>query len=98
HADPDHHVGCCAVRHVAAHYEPTRVALADELFLDNEQLTEELHSEEVAETTAANASQCWDLGIMSTPAFVVGCTPMVGAQPTDVFTTAIDDALAESGS
>ena len=78
--------------------ESSLVALADELGLDTEQFTEDLHSEEVAETISANASQGWDLGIMSTPAFVVGGTPMVGAQPTDVFTTAIDDALAESGS
>ena len=33
---------------------------------------------------------------MSTPSFIVGGTPTVGAQPTEVFTQMVDEALAES--
>lgn len=37
------------------------------------------------------------IGLSGVPAFLVGDTPVVGAQPVDVFRTAIDQELAEAG-
>ena len=72
------------------------VALAEELGLDTEQFEADMNSEEVETTIAENAQQGIDLGAMSTPSFIVGGTPTVGAQPTEVFTQMVDEALAES--
>ena len=72
------------------------VALAEELGLDAEQFEADMDSEEVEATISENAQQGIDLGAMSTPAFIVGGTPTVGAQPTEVFTQLVDEALAES--
>lgn len=76
--------------------EDSLVELAGELGLDTEQFREDLHSEEVAATVDANAQQGIELGAFSTPSFIVGGEPMVGAQPTAVFTDAVDKALAEA--
>ena len=73
--------------------EESLFELAAELGLDTEQFTDDLNSPEVAETVAANAQQGIDLGAFSTPSFILGGSPMVGAQPTEVFTTAVDEAL-----
>src|SRR5699024_305174 len=72
------------------------VALAEELGLDAEQFEADMDSEEVETTIAENAQQGIELGAMSTPAFIIGGTPTVGAQPTEVFTQMVDEALAES--
>ena len=72
------------------------VALAEELGLDAEQFEAGMDSEEVEATISEHAQQGIDLGAMSTPAFIVGGTPTVGAQPTEVFTQLVDEALAES--
>lgn len=76
--------------------EEALIALAAELGLDTEQFTADLRSEQVAATIAENAAQGIELGAMATPSFVLDGTPMVGAQPTAVFTEAIDRALAET--
>lgn len=78
--------------------EDALITLAEELGLDTEQFRTDMNSEQVAGTVAANAQQGWELGAMSTPAFIVGGTPMVGAQPTAVFTAAVDEALERAGS
>ena len=72
------------------------VALAEELGLDAEQFEADMDSEGVETTIAENAKQGIELGAMSTPAFIIGGTPTVGAQPTEVFTQMVDEALAES--
>src|SRR5699024_2511383 len=76
--------------------EDSLVDLAGELDLDTEQFAADLNSEEVAATIDANAQQGIELGAMSTPAFLLDGTPMAGAQPTEVFTDALDEALAEA--
>lgn len=76
--------------------EDSLVELAGELGLDTEQFRADFHSEEVAATIDANAQQGIELGAMSTPAFILDGAPMVGAQPTEVFTDALDEALAEA--
>ena len=76
--------------------EQALIELAGELGLDTEQFAADLHSEEVATTIEANAQQGIDIGAFSTPAFVIGGTPTVGAQPTEVFTDMVDEALARN--
>lgn len=73
------------------------VDLAAEIGLDAEQFTEDMNSEEVAEQIDENAELGYSIGAYSTPTFIIGGTPMVGAQPTEVFTQAVDDALEQAG-
>lgn len=70
--------------------------LASDLGLDTEQFATDLESEQTAEEIANNAQLGLDLGAHSTPAFILGGTPMVGAQPSEVFLDAFDSALAEA--
>lgn len=70
--------------------------LADELELDTEQFAADMHSNAVAEQIDVTEQLGLDIGAYSTPAFVVAGKPMVGAQPTDVFVEAVDDALADA--
>lgn len=71
------------------------VELADQVGLDTAQFIEDMNSPEVAEQIAANAQEGLDIGAYSTPAFIVAGEPIVGAQPTEVFVSAVDEALAE---
>ncbi|MGY5764791.1 DsbA family protein [Brachybacterium sp. DNPG3] len=77
--------------------EEALISLAGELGLDTDRFAEDMASAEVAQTIGENAQQGIDLGAMSTPAFIVDGRPMVGAQPTEVFTALVDEALAEEG-
>lgn len=76
--------------------EQALIELADELGLDTAQFEKDMNSEETAQTIDANAQQGIELGAMSTPAFIIGGTPTVGAQPTEVFTDMVDQALTET--
>lgn len=73
--------------------EDALIALAGELGLDTEQFRTDMDSEQVASTVAAHARQGQELGAVSTPSFIIGGVPMAGAQPTAVFTGAVDEAL-----
>ncbi|WP_256840247.1 DsbA family protein [Ornithinimicrobium faecis] len=70
------------------------VSLADEMGLDTEQFAADMHSPETDEEIARNAKLGLDIGAYSTPAFILGGQPIVGAQPTQVFVDALDTALA----
>lgn len=69
------------------------IALAGELGLDTEQFAADMDSEETVAAVAENESLGRDLGAFSTPSFILGGQPIVGAQPTEVFTDALDSAL-----
>lgn len=71
------------------------ITVADELGLDVAQFTEDLTSSETAQAVAENQQLGIDLGVYSTPVFFINGQPVVGAQPTEVFTSAVDTALAE---
>lgn len=68
-------------------------ALAADLGLDTEQFATDMASEETAEQIAANQQFGLDLGVQSTPVFILGGQPIVGAQPTQVFQDAFQTAL-----
>lgn len=75
--------------------EAALVELAADLDLDTEQFADDMQSDEVAETILENQRLGTDLGAYSTPAFVVGGEPLLGAQPTEVFVDAVDAAVAK---
>ena len=68
--------------------------LARELGLDGEQFDQDYASESTAAEVDRNAQLGLDIGAFTTPAFILGGTPIVGAQPSDVFVTAMEDALS----
>lgn len=70
------------------------VALADELGLDVARFEADLSSAEVESAVQADTDEAGSLGIFSTPAFLLGDTPILGAQPTEVFEDAFADELA----
>lgn len=73
------------------------IALAEDISLDTQKFTTDFTSPETAEVVAGNAQLAIDLGAYSTPAFIVGGQPIMGAQPTEVFRDAVDLALADKG-
>lgn len=76
--------------------EESLTEIAVGLGLDAEQFTADMNSSETAEQVAANQQLGLDLGAYSTPAFLLGGQPIVGAQPTQVFQDAFEAALAAS--
>src|SRR5690625_3169181 len=70
------------------------VDLAAELDLDTAQFVDDMHSDTVEQHTQENQHLGLYIGAYSTPAFVLNGQPLLGAQPTDVFVDAVDDALA----
>lgn len=73
--------------------EESLIALAGELGLDTEQFTADLAADETAQVIATNQQFGFDLGATSTPVFILGGQPIVGAQPTEVFEDAFQTAL-----
>ena len=71
------------------------IDLAEQVGIDAAQFEEDMNSTEVTEQIAANAQEGLDIGAYSTPAFIVAGEPIIGAQPTEVFVSAVDEALAE---
>lgn len=76
--------------------EEALIALAEELGLDLERFTADLRSEQVAQIIADHAARGLELGAVTTPSFVLGGTPSVGAQPTEVFVDQLERALEEA--
>ena len=77
--------------------EDSLVALAGELGLDTDQFQSDMNSETTAQEIAMNQQLGLDLGVLSTPAFLLGGQPLVGAQPTEVFVQTLNTALAAQG-
>ena len=72
------------------------VAAAKDLGLDPMQFKGDMNSVEAHDEFDASAQEGYSLGVASTPTFVIGGKPLVGAQPTKEFVGAVDDALAEA--
>ncbi|WP_432559908.1 DsbA family protein [Granulicoccus sp. GXG6511] len=75
--------------------EDNLIALAEEMGgLDMARFRADLASVETKEAVDRNAMLGLQLGVASTPSFVFGGQPIVGAQPASVFESAFDLALA----
>jgi predicted DsbA family dithiol-disulfide isomerase len=60
--------------------------------MDTTRFRSDMDNPAVAQAVQADLQQGIDLGISGTPAFLVGETPIMGAQSTGTF----DDALAQA--
>lgn len=77
--------------------EEALLTIASELGLDTARFTADMASEEVAAAVQANADEGASIGAFSTPSFLLGSTPIVGAQPTEVFVGTLEEELAKAG-
>ncbi|WP_291379219.1 thioredoxin domain-containing protein [Demequina sp.] len=76
--------------------EDALVSLAERLSLDVQRFTSDMADDATAAEVTRNQELGIGLGAFSTPTFVMGGEPMVGAQPTPVFVEAFERALAEA--
>lgn len=74
--------------------DPALRAIASRLGLDLARFDADRASAATAGAISRDQREATSFGIDSTPAFIVGGTPVLGAQPYDVFKQAIDAALA----
>jgi protein-disulfide isomerase len=96
----DYHQRLYAGGHKRTPEELTEGALVDlavELGLEVDRFTTDLRSAEVAAAVQRNEDEGLGIGAYSTPTFLIGGRPVVGAQPTEVFVDAVRDALARAG-
>lgn len=77
--------------------EGALISLAGQLGLDTEQFATDLNSDETRAQIEQNQQLGFSLGAASTPVFLLGGVPISGAQPTEVFVQALEDALAKQG-
>lgn len=77
--------------------EEDLIALADELGMDTDRFAADMISSEATEEIARNEDLAIEHGASSTPVFILGGTPIVGAQPTEAFLKAHEAALDSSG-
>ncbi|MFW6691105.1 DsbA family protein [Streptomyces sp. MAR4 CNX-425] len=74
------------------------VAMAEEAGVqDLERFRRDMKSPAAKEAVARDAAEGHHLGVTSTPAFLINSTPVLGAQPAEVFEDAIDRARAAAG-
>lgn len=69
------------------------IALARDLRLDAQRFRSDLAARDTARAVADHQRRGMELGATSTPVFVMGGRPIVGAQPTEVFEDAFRSAL-----
>lgn len=70
------------------------ITLAVQLGLDREQFIADFRAEDTASQIARNAELGLELGAHSTPVFLLDGRPLVGAQPSELFVDAVEQALA----
>ncbi|GAA4301583.1 disulfide bond formation protein [Blastococcus sp. MG754426] len=73
------------------------LGLARDLDLDVDRFTAAMQSQETLDAVTADFREGQQLGIAGTPAFLLNGRPIMGAQPTDTFVAAIEQAAAEAG-
>lgn len=67
-------------------------ATAQRLGLDGDRLLTDMDSDEARNRVKENQDEAASIGAFSTPSFLINGEPMVGAQPTEAFVTAITAA------
>lgn len=76
--------------------EDALIALAGELGLDTGRFGTDLAADKTAQQIGENERLGLELGVPSTPVFLMGGQPIAGAQPKQVFTDAFEQALAKA--
>jgi protein-disulfide isomerase len=83
-----------AIRSTAGLTEDSLVETAQQLNLDVPQFRSAMNDDATVAAVTRNQELGIGLGAFSTPFFVMGGQPIVGAQPTEVFVDAFEQALA----
>ena len=73
------------------------IRYAVEMGVPREPFVQCLDGRRYASAVEADMAQARSLGIRSTPTFLINSQPVVGAQPIEVFRSAIDHALRAAG-
>lgn len=72
------------------------VGLAGRMGMDEKRFVADMTSASAGEQLDRNEALARQLGVPSTPVFLIGGNPLVGAQPSQVFLDAFDEALERS--
>jgi len=75
---------------------PYLTGIAENLGLNLEKFKTDMNSAATKGAVAADFSEGQSIGVTGTPSFLVNSTPIVGAQPLQVFEQAIDVAAAQA--
>ena len=67
-------------------------SVADRAGLDGAKLQKDMDRPELAEAVNRDAREGQSIGVTGTPAFIINGQPVIGAQPSEVFEKAIEDA------
>ena len=78
--------------------EDKMVELAEELGLDAEKFAADMGSQKIADLVAQHQHKAAELGVTSTPMFIVGTQPVSGAQPTEQFELIVEQQLEQERS
>lgn len=78
--------------------EDKMVEIAEELGLDAEKFKADMGSQKIADLVAQHQHKAAELGVTSTPMFIVGTQPVSGAQPTDQFELIVEQQLEQERS
>lgn len=70
--------------------------VADKIGLNVAQFRKDMASPEIAKAVQRDFNEGQAIGVTGTPAFLINGRPVIGAQPTDVFTGTIEKAAAEA--
>jgi protein-disulfide isomerase len=73
------------------------VEMAGALGLDTERFAQDLDDPATMEAVQRDLQEARELGVSSTPAFLINGRPVLGAQPLESFVAVIEDAAAEAG-
>lgn len=75
--------------------DPALIELAGEVGLDADRFAADLDSPEATAAVQRNIDEAAAIGAFSTPAFLLADSPILGAQPTEVFVGALEAALRD---
>lgn len=78
--------------------EDKMVELAEDLGLDAEKFAADMGSQKIADLVAKHQHKAAELGVTSTPMFIVGTQPVSGAQPTEQFELIVEQQLEQERS
>lgn len=78
--------------------EDKMVEIAEELGLDAEKFKADMGSQKIADLVAQHQHKAAELGVTSTPMFIVGTQPVSGAQPTEQFELIVEQQLDQERS
>jgi protein-disulfide isomerase len=73
------------------------VEMAADLGLDADRFQQDMDDPAALEAVQRDRREAQELGVSSTPAFLINGRPVLGAQPLDAFVSVIEEAAAEAG-